>query len=89
MAGAPAAQSAGGPGSPTGNSADGQKDGGAEGAVQAQPEPEERKPTERAPLGQPPAAAAGPDDRQHVAGPAPVSSPPSSHGVDRDVTRNL
>jgi hypothetical protein len=89
MAGTPPAQPAGGGGNPA-HSGDGQKDGGPKASdQQAASERDEQKPTERAPLGQPPAATAGPGDRQHVAGPAPVSPAPSSRGADQDVTRNL
>lgn len=80
-------------------SSDGQKDEAKGGAQQAVPERDERdrhqgQPTERAPLEQPSAAAAGPSERQHVAGPAPVSPapvspPPSSRGAGQDVSRDL
>lgn len=87
--GAPAGQSAGG-GSP---SSDGHKDQAKGGDAQAPPERDERdrhqgQPTERAPLEQPSAAAAGPSERQHAAGPAPAS-PPSSRGAEQDSSRNL
>lgn len=89
-----AGQAPGGGGGNASNAGDGQKDGSDKGeAQQGASESDERdrkhnEPTERAPLGQPPAAAAGPGDRQHVAGSAPVS-PPSSRASEQDLSRNL
>jgi hypothetical protein len=91
MAGAPpAGQSSGSGGGGSANSGEKHEGGSArESAEPPAPERDEHQPTERAPLGQPPAAAAGPGDRQHVAGPAPVAPPASSRGAEPDLSRNL
>lgn len=87
---APAGQTGGGAGQGNGaNSGATQKDEPTGGNAQAPQETEadeRRSPTERAPLGEPPAAAAGPSERSHA---APVSPPVAANGGSRDVTRDL
>lgn len=87
---APAGQTGGGAGQGNGaNSGAAQKDEPTDGNAAAPHESdgdERRSPTERAPLGEAPAASAGPSERSHA---APVSPPVAVPGGSRDVTRDL
>lgn len=93
--GAPQAGGVAPGGAAPGGGASAQKDasGGAEAPAEEVVRPadgdQRQAPTERAPLGEPPAAAAGPSERQHAAPVAPVAPRAPLAGGAGDVSRDL